>query len=415
MIFFYKVLINFIFILSPLIILTRLFKNKEDLKRFKEKLGFFKKYETKKKLIWFHGASVGELQSIVPLLEKLEKSKKVDKILITSNTLSSSKIISKIKLKKITHQFFPIDTDFLVKKFISHWKPSLALFIDSEIWPNMLNNLDKNKIQTVLLNARITKKSYYRWMRVKNFSNILFNSINLCLCSNKETVGYLKKLGAKNIKYFGNLKYAQSENDKIEINNQTLKFITKRTAWCASSTHNTEEKFIGNVHIRLKKKFKKLLTVIIPRHVDRKYQIKNELIQLGLKVHMHEPKTKINDDTDIYLVNSFGKTKSFYSILRNVFLGGSLIKHGGQNPLEAVRYNCNILHGPNISNFDEVYKFLEKQKISNKIYNHHQAVNIIEKLLKSKKSKNIKNKVKMIGEKILEKNIKEINLLLEKI
>ncbi len=415
MIFFYKVLINFIFILSPLIILTRLFKNKEDLKRFKEKLGFFKKYEIKKKLIWFHGASVGELQSIVPLLEKLEKSKKVDKILITSNTLSSSKIISKIKLKKVIHQFFPIDTDFLVKKFISHWKPSLALFIDSEIWPNMLNNLDKNKIQTVLLNARITKKSYYRWMRVKNFSNILFNSINLCLCSNKETVGYLKKLGAKNIKYFGNLKYAQSENDKIEINNQTLKFITKRTAWCASSTHNTEEKFIGNVHIRLKKKFKKLLTVIIPRHVDRKYQIKNELIQLGLKVHMHEPKTKINDDTDIYLVNSFGKTKSFYSILRNVFLGGSLIKHGGQNPLEAVRYNCNILHGPNISNFDEVYKFLEKQKISKKIYNHNQAVNIIEKLLKSKKSKNIKNKVKIIGEKILEKNIKEINLLLEKV
>tara|TARA_B100001063_G_C16740202_1_gene544330 strand:+ start:450 stop:1697 length:1248 start_codon:yes stop_codon:yes gene_type:complete len=415
MIFFYKVLINFIFILSPLIILTRLFKNKEDIKRFKEKLGFFKKYESKKKLIWFHGASVGELQSIVPLLEKLEKSKKVDKILITSNTLSSSKIISKIKLKKVTHQFFPIDTNFLVKKFISHWKPSLALFIDSEIWPNMLNNLDKSKIQTVLLNARITKKSYCRWMRVKNFSNILFSSINLCLCSNKETVGYLKKLGAKNIKYFGNLKYAQSENDKIEINNQTLKFITKRTAWCASSTHNTEEKFIGNVHIRLKKKFKKLLTVIIPRHIDRKYQIKNELIQLGLKVHMHEPKTKINDDTDIYLVNSFGKTKSFYSILRNVFLGGSLINHGGQNPLEAVRYNCNILHGPNISNFDEVYKFLEKRKISKKIYNHHQAADIIEKLLKSKKSKNIKNKVKIIGEKILEKNIKEINLLLEKV
>ena len=415
MIFFYRVLINFIFILSPFIILIRLFKNKEDLRRFKEKLGFFKKYNSKKKLIWFHGASVGELLSIVPLLEKLEKSKKIDKILITSNTLSSSKIISKIKLKKVTHQFFPIDTGFLVKKFIRHWKPSLALFIDSEIWPNMLTNLDKNKIQTVLLNARITKKSYYRWMRVKNFSKILFNSINLCLCSNKETVRYLEKLGAKNIKYFGNLKYAQSENDKIEINNRTLKFISKRTAWCASSTHNSEEKFIGNVHNLLKKKFKNLLTVIIPRHVDRKYQIKNELIQLGLKVHMHEPQTKINDDTDIYLVNTFGKTKSFYSILRNVFLGGSLIKHGGQNPLEAVRYNCNILHGPNTSNFDEVYKFLEKQKISKKIYNHRQAANIMGKLLKSKKSKNIKNKVKIIGKKILEKNIKEINLLLEKI
>jgi len=416
MIFFYRTLINLIFILSPLIILVRLLKNKEDLERFKEKIGFFKEYNSKGKLIWFHGASVGEFQSIVPLLEKLEKSKKINKILVTSNTLSSSKIISKIKLKKVTHQFFPIDTNFITKKFINHWKPSLALFIDSEIWPNMLINLNNKKIPTVLVNARITKKSFSKWIKIKNFSKSIFNNINLCLCSNKETIGFLKKLGAKNIKYFGNLKYSQTENEKIEINNQTLKFISKKTVWCASSTHKTEEKFVGIIHNKLKKKFKNLLTVIIPRHIDRKHQIKDELIELGLKVHMHEPYTKIDRETDIYLVNSFGKTKSFYSIIKNVFLGGSLIQHGGQNPLEAVRYNCNILHGPNVSNFNEVYRFLEKQKISKKIYNHNQAANILVKLLNTKKSKiNIKNKVKLIGEKILKKNIYEINLILKKI
>jgi 3-deoxy-D-manno-octulosonic-acid transferase len=145
MIFFYKIFINIILILSPLIILVRLLKKKEDFIRFKEKLGFFKINKTKGKLIWFHGASVGEFQSIVPLLEKLEKSKKISQILITSNTLSSSKIISKIKLKKISHQFFPIDNDFIIKKFINHWKPSLALFIDSEIWPNTLINLNRRK------------------------------------------------------------------------------------------------------------------------------------------------------------------------------------------------------------------------------------------------------------------------------
>ena len=416
MIFFYRTLVNLIFILSPLIILVRLLKNKEDLKRFKEKIGIFKEYKSKKKLIWFHGASVGEFQSIVPLLEKLEKSQKIDKILVTSNTLSSSKIISKVKLKKVIHQFFPIDTNFLTKKFINHWKPSLAFFVDSEIWPNMLLNLNNNKIPTVLLNARITKKSYNKWFKIKSFSKSIFNNINLCLCSNKESVGFLKKLGAKNIKYFGNLKYSQTENEKIEINNQTLKFISKKTVWCASSTHKTEEKFVGIIHNKLKKKFKNLLTVIIPRHIDRKHQIKDELIELGLKVHMHEPYTKIDRETDIYLVNSFGKTKSFYSIIKNVFLGGSLIQHGGQNPLEAVRYNCNILHGPNVSNFNEVYRFLEKQKISKKIYNHNQAANILVKLLNTKKSKiNIKNKVKLIGEKILKKNIYEINLILKKI
>ena len=416
MILFYRFLINVIFILSPLIILIRLLKKRESPKRFKEKLGFFTKNRSKGKLIWFHGASVGELQSIVPLLEKLEKSKKISQILITSNTLSSSKIISKIKLKKILHQFFPIDNDLIIKKFINHWKPSAAFFIDSEIWPNTMINLNKEKIPTILINARITKKSYKKWIKLKNFSKLIFNKFDLCLSSNKETVSFLKKLGAKNIKYFGNLKYSQSENEKIEIDSQTIKFISRKTVWCASSTHNSEEKFAGLIHKKLKKKYKNLLTVIIPRHIDREEEIKEQLSNLGLKVHTHEPKSRINEDTDIYLVNAFGKTKSFYSLIKNIFLGGSLIEHGGQNPLEAVRYNCNILHGPNVSNFNEIYKFLNKQKISKKVINLNQTTNILNKLLNSKKSqKNIKDKINKIGQKIIEKNIDEINLILNKV
>jgi 3-deoxy-D-manno-octulosonic-acid transferase len=416
MIFIYRFFFNLVFIISPLIILIRLIKKKENLKRFKEKLGFFTKHRSKGKLIWFHGASVGEFQSIVPLLEKLEKSKKIDQILITSNTLSSSKVISKIKLKKISHQFFPIDNDLIIKKFINHWKPSIALFVDSEIWPNTLINLNKEKIPTILINARITRKSYNRWIKLKNFSKSIFNKFDLCLSSNKETVSFLKKLGAKNIKYFGNLKYSQSENEKIEIESQTIKFISRKTAWCASSTHNSEEKFAGLIHNKLKKKYKNLLTVIIPRHIDRKEEIKDQLSNLGLKVHVHEPKTRIHQDTDIYLVNSFGKTKSFYSLIKNVFLGGSLVEHGGQNPLEAVRYNCNILHGPNVSNFNEIYKFLYNQKISKKVKNLNQTINILDKLFNSKKSqKNIKDKLNKIGQKILKKNIDEINLILNKV
>ena len=412
----YRALINLILIFSPLIVIIRLIKKKESFSRFVEKFGFQSKKKNKGKLIWFHGASVGEIQSVVPLLEKLENSKKISQILITSNTLSSSKIISKIKLKKVSHQFFPIDNNFIVKKFIKHWKPSVALFIDSEVWPNMLINLNKEKIPTVLLNARITKKSYNRWIKLKGFSRFIFDKFNLCLSSNKETVGFLKNLGAKNIKYFGNLKYSQSEKEKIEIDSQTTKFILNKTVWCASSTHNSEEKFVGLVHNKLKKKYKNLLTVIIPRHIDREKQIKSQLSNLGLKIHVHEPKTKIHQDTDIYLVNTFGKTKSFYSLVKNVFLGGSLIKHGGQNPLEAVRYNCNILYGPNVSNFDEIYKFLNKQKISKKIFNLNQTINVLDKLFASKKAqKNIKSRINAIGQKVLEKNIKEINLILNKV
>ena len=141
----YRFLINIILILSPIIIIFRLIKGKEDLKRFKEKFCFFSINKDKGKLIWFHGASVGEIQSIVPLIEKIEKNKNIKKILVTSNTLSSSKIVKKFKFKKVIHQFFPIDTNYHSNKFINYWKPSVAFFIDSEIWPNMIINLKKKK------------------------------------------------------------------------------------------------------------------------------------------------------------------------------------------------------------------------------------------------------------------------------
>ena len=169
MFFFYKILINIFLLLSPLIILVRIFFNKEHPSRFLEKYCIYKKknnYST----IWFHGASVGEIQSVIPIIEKLEKNKKVKKILLTSSTLSSSTVISKYKFKKTQNVFFPIDSNFLVKKFINFWKPQLAIFIDSEIWPNTINNLDKKRIPIILINARMTKKSYKKWIIFKSFA-----------------------------------------------------------------------------------------------------------------------------------------------------------------------------------------------------------------------------------------------------
>ena len=228
MLFIYRLLINIILIISPIIILIRIFKKKENILRVKEKFGLNSIKRKKGKLIWFHGASVGELQSIVPLLEKLEKSKKISQILITSNTLSSSKIISNFKFKKVIHQFFPIDNNEIVKKFINYWKPSATFFIDSEIWPNVIFNLKLNRIPTILINGRITENSFKRWMKFENFSKSIFSNLTVCLSSNKKTVYYLKKLGAKNIKYFGNLKYAQSENEKIILEKILKNFFKKK-------------------------------------------------------------------------------------------------------------------------------------------------------------------------------------------
>ncbi len=259
------------------------------------------------------------------------------------------------------------------------------------------------------MNGRITNKSFKRWSKLKNFSEYIFNKFDLCMCSSLKSKIYLKKLGARNIKFFGNLKFSQSESSKIEINKNIINFIKSKKVWCASSTHPTEENFIGLVHKKLKLKYNNLLTIIIPRHINRTKIIENDLKQLKLKTHLHNPLKKISNNTDIYLVNAYGKTKSFFSICKNVFLGGSLIKHGGQNPLEAARYGCNILHGPNVSNFEEIYNFLNSQKISFKVKKPSGMIKILEKLFVSKNNKiNIQNKINLRGKKILIQTLDEI-------
>ena len=410
MFFIYKILINLVFFFSPLIIIFRLFKGKEDQLRFKEKIGFFSKKRNKGNLIWFHGASVGEIQSIIPLVERFEKNKEIQQILITSNTVSSSIIIKNLKFKKTLHQFFPIDCNFISKRFLNYWKPSKAFFIDSEIWPNTINNLFKKNIPIFLLNGRVTKKSYERWKFFSSFAKSIFSKFDLCLSSNTETKQYLKKLGAKNIKIIGNLKFSQSENEKNNLDKNLINLINSKKTWCASSTHYNEEEFCGKAHITLKKKYKNLLTIIIPRHINRIDTIETELNNLNLKVHLDEPRKKIDPNTDIYLVNSYGKTKLFYKACKNIFLGGSLIMHGGQNPLEATRYGCKVLHGPNVSNFREIYRFLDKKKISRKITNQDQLINNIVKYFNSKNnSKKIVKNLHLIGINILNKTYKEIN------
>ena len=412
MIFFYRIIINFIIILSPLIILIRLLKKKEHPIRFKEKFCFFSIKRGQGKLIWFHVASVGEMLSIVPLIEKLEKNKNIKKILITSSTLSSSNIFLKFKFKKTIHQFFPIDSNFYTKKFIKYWKPSLAIFVESEIWPNIILNLKNKNIPLILLNARITKKTYKKWKKISFFSKSIFNKFNICLSQNNETKNYLRKLGAKNVKELGNLKFSETSLKNInKINKNTQKFFdSKKVLFGAISTHQNEEMFCTKIHADLKKKYINGITIIIPRHIHRAPAIKEDIEKLELKVHLHSSERKIDNKTDIYLVDTFGETKLFIKICKIVFLGGSLIQHGGQNPLEAARLGCKVIHGPNIDNFLEVYNLLNKNNISLKIRTINHAKNVIKKNLSNKfSSKKIIEKLNSIGNEVLFKNQKEIN------
>ncbi len=406
MLFLYHILIFIIIIFSPIIIFYRILKNKEDKKRFIEKFSIPSKKRIKGNLIWFHGASVGELLSIIPLIKNYEKNKSITQILVTSSTLSSSNVLQKFKLKKTIHQFYPIDNLFLTNKFLKFWKPSIAVFVDSEIWPSMYKNIYDKKIPLILLNARLTKKTFKRWMKLKKFARSIFKKITIAYPQNLETKTYLGKLKTKKIHYLGNLKFAENFEENFDkINFKLKKELLKKKIWVASSTHKNEELFCAKAHLQLRKKVKNLITIIIPRHVHRSRDIILEIENLGLKVSTHSSKPRSLKNTDIYIVDTFGETKKFHRLGFTVFLGGSIIHKGGQNPLEAARFGAKILHGPNTDNFKDVYKLLNSLKISRKIDTPKELASSIT----FKKNKIIGNKIKNIGQNILKKTIKELN------
>jgi len=405
MFFLYQIILSLIILISPLLIIFRIYKNKEDKIRFKEKFSIPSKKRSKGKLIWFHGASVGEILSVIPLIKNYEKDKSIKQILVTSSTLSSSKVLQKFQFKKTIHQFYPIDHIFFTKKFLEYWKPNLAIFIESEIWPCMFKELKQKKIYLILLNARITKKTFSKWTKLKNFSQEVFNKITVAYPQNFETKYFLKKLKAKKIKTIGNLKFAENVNEKINKLNNKFK---KKKIWIASSTHSDEEIFCAKAHIELKKKVKSLLTIIIPRHVHRVKKIKSKLENLNLNVITHSSNKKSLKNIDIYIVDTFGDTKKFHKIGCSVFLGGSIINRGGQNPLEAARYGARILHGPNVDNFKEIYKTLLELKVSKKINTSKELASQII----FKRNKNLGDKIKKIGVKILKKTINDLDKLI---
>jgi len=408
MYFVYSVFTYLVFIFSPIIILFRIINGKEDPTRFKEKFCIYSK-KNYLKSIWFHAVSVGELMSIIPVLEKLEKNNKIKQIIVTSSTTSSAKIFEKQKFKKTIHKYFPLDTNYLNNKFINNWKIKTAFFVDSEIWPNMIKNLNKKKIPIIILNARITEKSFQRWKIFSKFTKSIFQKITIALPSNEDTKYFLKRLGTRKIKFAGNLKYYDESKNKLIFNKDLKKKFKYFKIWCAASTHNGEEIFISKLHKILKKKENNLLTIIIPRHIDRCKTIIEDLKKQNLKIITHSSNQEIKRNTDIYLVDTYGEAKQFYNLSNITFVGGSIIKHGGQNPLEPARLGNYIINGPNIENFREIYNFLVKNKMSTTTASTLNIKKIVQEKINQKISNKNKEKIFKIGNIIINKNMFYIN------
>ncbi len=405
MFFLYNIFAIIFFLISPFILFIRIANGKEDWRRILEKYAYYNKKEPNR-TIWFHGASVGEIMSILPLINKFEKDKSIKKILLTSSTLSSASIIAKKPLKKTTHIYYPFDIGFICNNFLNFWKPKIAIFVDSEIWPNMYEKINSKKIPLILINARITSKSFRRWQIFSSFAKNVFSKITIALPQNQETKNYLKRLGVKKIKFIGNLKYIK--NDKQNLRKNVQKYFKNKKVFCAASTHYNEEKIIGKLHLKLKKKFKNLITILVPRHINRSEEIKQELRKLKLIVTERSSGNEPSNDCDVYIINTYGEMSKFLGLSNVTFIGGSIVNHGGQNPLEAVRMGNYVMHGKKVNNFKEIYKELKSLKISSEVKNIYQMEKVFVKNHNYKISNSKLNKINYLGAKIFENNVKEI-------
>ena len=342
-------------LLIPVIIFNifiRIYKKKEDRIRFIERFGkSTAKKNNGKKILWIHAASIGEFKSSDLIIERYHK---VFDILVTTTTKSSAEYINEFYKNKVVHQYIPFDVSIWCSRFLNFWKPNLVLWIESDIWPNMLNKIKEKKINCLYLNARISPSSFKKWKKAKNFyKNSLenFNKIFAQSADDKKRIYQLTKL---EIDYIGNLKLASNKK-----NSHLLDRNKSNTLIIASTHPNEEENIIKTIKNTINKYNLKIY--IAPRHPERINKIKHELNKQGLSISIES--NKINDDNDIIIIDSFGKLDQYFKISDLVILGGSFFKNiGGHNPLEPASYGCGIISGKYVDNWANIYEDMVEAK-----------------------------------------------------
>ncbi|MDP6876280.1 MAG: 3-deoxy-D-manno-octulosonic acid transferase [Alphaproteobacteria bacterium] len=332
----------------------RLRRGKEDPVRFKERLGQPGQARPTGRLVWVHGASVGEMISILPLVERILHRDAGLHVLMTSGTVTSARIMADRLPKRAIHQYVPVDLPSNTARFLEHWRPDLALWVESELWPNLIHQTRARGVPMALINARMSETSFRRWRRLPFFIKPLLQSFQFCIAQSAPDAGRLATLGVQSVSFHGNLKAASPPLAADPRDLHILKTaIGRRPVWLAASTHPGEEAMVAAAHQKLSPHFPGLLTIVVPRHAVRGEEIAAELEGRGLAVVRRSLEQPIDGKTDIYLGDSMGEMGLYYRLAPIVFIGGSLVEHGGQNPLEAARLDCALLFGPHMFNFAE--------------------------------------------------------------
>lgn len=333
----------------------RLGQGKEDPARPGERLGRASRPRPHGPLVWVHAASVGEALSVLSLIRAMRQAHPGFAILITTGTLSSARILAGQLPDGVLHQFIPIDRGPQVRRFLGHWRPDLALWMESEFWPNMLREVGRAGIPLVLLNGRVSDRSFARWRRFPGLIRLLLQNFTLCLGQSKQDTERLKTLGAAQAEFLGNLKFGAPALPADDLALSALsRAVSGRPLWIAASTHDGEEDIAARVHRQLAARHPGLLSIIVPRHNTRGAAIADRLRAQGLTVARRAEGDAIGAATDIYLADTMGELGLFYRLAPLAFIGKSLSMSGGQNPLEAALLDCAVLLGPRVENFRDI-------------------------------------------------------------
>ncbi len=363
---------------------VRRLKGKESKTRFCERLGYPKTKRPEGKLIWMHGASVGECLSMMPLINKLLELDKELHIMVTSGTVTSADLMAKRLPERAFHQFIPIDSPWGARHFVRHFHADAVLWFESDFWPNLLASIHAAKTPLVLLNGRISDKSFERWQKAKWFIKPLLQKFTLTLGQSPENARRLQVLGSPIIDCVGNIKYAAppSPYDEKELA-FLLSQIGNRPCWCGASTHDNEEEKMANVHIQLKQSFADLLTICVPRHPNRADAIEKMFKKKGLVVARRSRKETIVPETDIYLADTIGEMGLLYRLAPVVFVGGSLIPFGGQNMLEPMSLSRAVIIGPHAFNFKEIVQSAKETLALLEVPDEQALASAVQELLSS--------------------------------
>ena len=345
--------------LAPALISRRLKLGKEDPERVGERRGVSADVRPLGPLVWIHGASVGEVLASAALVEKLRALNL--RILLTSGTVTSAAIVAKRFPPDVIHQYVPYDSPRYVARFLDHWRPSLALFIESDLWPNLILSSAARRLPMVLINGRMSHRSFPRWRRVSNTISALLGRFDVCLAQSQLDADRFSALGSRNVVTTGNLKLDVPAPPADAAKLERLMSMTRgRPIVVAASTHSGEDEILAGAHKTLAGFFPGLLTVIVPRHPDRGEAIVRMVTASGLQAGLRSREELPVAATDIYVADTMGELGLFYRLSPIVFMGGSLVAHGGQNPIEAVKLGASVVHGPHVFNFSDVYEALDQ-------------------------------------------------------